>query len=430
MNSDWLALLRCPACGAGALALDEGEEETVRYGAREVREVRTGAVGCRGCGARFPVREYLLSFEGLLAPDVSQEAVFWNAYYRQHYERGIQGFADTEAPQTPFLAQGVTEAIPVERATWFGVLEGLARHPWLRPGGLLVDIGVGSGWSSLDLARRGFNVIAFDPAFEALAVAKRHAIAQGVYLEYLCSDMAHFHLLPDSADAVFALHSLHHVPDIDGALQRIAAMLREGGVLALDEHFQENERNSRLRAALIQEADELCFGRYRSPEAALALPSHASHNEGIGMERMLETVQRYLHADTPRYRHIAMDLLGPLAYLAFDRSPEALGQATALGGLINRAMLRAWPDAAEYVTLVAQKRAEPPRGPALAPPLSHEARQAAQLAAYQEELARLQQLLATKNEHIRRLETLLERISSGRLMRLLNWVRKYVMRNA
>ncbi len=424
MNSDWLALLRCPACETGALALAEGEEETVRYGAREVREVRTGAVGCRGCGARFPVREYLLSFEGLLAPDVRQDAAFWGTYYRQHYERGVRGFADTEAPQVPFLAQGVAEAVPVERARWFEVLEGLARHPWLRPGGLVVDVGVGSGWSSLDLARRGFSVIAFDPAFDAVAVAKQHAMAQGVYLEYLCSDMAHFHLLPESVDAVFALHALHHVPDIDGALRRITAMLREGGVLALDEHFQDDQRSGLLRAALIQEADAQFFGRYRGPEVALALPSHISHNEGVGMAGLLETVQRYLHADAPRYRHIAMDLLGPLAYLGFDRSTEALRQATGLGALINRAMLRAWPDAAEYVTLVAQKRAGPPPGPALAPPLSREAQQETQLAACREELARLHQLLAAKNEHIRRLEHLLERVSAGRLMRLMNWARK------
>ncbi|GAB4213149.1 MAG: hypothetical protein OHK0022_49910 [Roseiflexaceae bacterium] len=57
MHSDLLALLRCPACAVGMLELREGEEEPVRYGERVLREVRTGAVGCRGCGARFPVRE-------------------------------------------------------------------------------------------------------------------------------------------------------------------------------------------------------------------------------------------------------------------------------------------------------------------------------------------------------------------------------------
>jgi len=404
--------------------LHEGEEETVRYAQREVHEVRSGLVGCQSCGARFPVRDYLLSFEELLAPGVRQDAVFWSAFYRQHYERGIQGFADTLAPQTPFLAQGVAEAVPVDSETWFGVLGELVRHPWLPAEGLVVDVGVGSGWSSLYLARRGLRVIGFDPAFDAVALAKRHAIAQGVYLEYLCSDAALFHAAPASVDAVFALHSLHHVPDIGRALRQIEAMLKVGGVLALDEHFQDDPRNTQLRTALLQEAEGQIFARYRSPGAGLGLPSHASHNEGAGMERLLETIQRYLHIDTPRYRHISMDLLGPLAYLEFGRSAEALGCATGLAALINRAMLRAWPDAAEYVTLVAQKRAEPPRGPVLAPPVSRETQLETRLAACEEALEQLRQTLEVKNEHIRRLEGLLRRISNGRLMRLLNWARR------
>lgn len=285
-------------------------------------------------------------------------------------------------------------------------------------------MGVGSGWSSLYLARRGLRVIAFDPAFDAVALAKRHAVAQGVYLEYLCSDAALFHAAPASVDAVFALHSLHHVPDIDGALRQIEAMLKVGGVLALDEHFQDDPRNTQLRAALLQEAAGQIFARYRSPGAGLALPSHASHNEGAGMERLLETIQRYLHIDTPRYRHISVDLLGPLAYLEFGRSAAALRYAAGLAALINRAMLRAWPDAAEYVTLVAQKRAEPPRGPVLAPPVSRETQLETQLAACEEALVQLRHTLEVKNEHIRRLEGLLQRISNGRLMRLLNWARR------
>ncbi|GAB4213152.1 MAG: hypothetical protein OHK0022_49920 [Roseiflexaceae bacterium] len=75
------------------------------------------------------------------------------------------------------------------------------------------------------------------------------------------------------------------------------------------------------------------------------------------------------------------------------------------------------------------KRAEPPPSPSFAPPLSREARLEAQLAAQQVELAQLHLLLAAKNEHIRRLEVLLERISNGRLMRLLNWA-KHLRKNS
>jgi SAM-dependent methyltransferase len=265
-------------------------------------------------------------------------------------------------------------------------------------------------------------VIAFDPALELMQLAKRHAIASGVYLEYICSDMANFRVVSESVDAVFALHSLHHVPDIDGALRDIHQMLRIEGCLAVDDHLQDVRRNLDLRYGMILEAEESIFPAYRNEQAALVLPSHHSENEGVGMGEVLQTTERYLYVDEVRYRHINLDLLGPLAFLKFNRSKEAVAYAVELADFLHKAMLRAWPDTVEYMTFVAQKRKCLPGRPVFSPPPSaQEDLLKERLIEYEQELKRLHAVVEEKNAHIARLERLLHRIENGRVMRILRW---------
>src|SRR5262249_45993009 len=174
---------------------------------------------------------------------------------------------------------------------------------------------------------------------------------------------------------------------------------------------------------LFQEGDERIFPPLRDPRLRPAPQIDHSENEGVGMGQLLPAVERYLHIDQVDYRHVALDFVGPLFYLGQGCKPEALQYATAVTDLIKRAMKRVWPDQVEYITLVAQKRAEPPAEPRYAPgPSDATASLQRRLAAQDGELRRLHAIVAEKNEHIQRLERLLERIENGRLMRLLRWM--------
>jgi ubiquinone/menaquinone biosynthesis C-methylase UbiE len=320
---------------------------------------------------------------------------------------------------------GVPHTLPFDDEEWGGTHVQLAEHRWVRPGGRVVDVGVGSGWSSLFLARRGFEVLAFDPALELMQLAKRYAIAQGVYLEYICADMANFVLRPESVDAVFALHSLHHIPDLEDGVRRIHTMLKQGGCLALDDHFQDVTMLDLLRFGLFQEAEEHIFPPLRDPKLTQDAQTNHSQNEGVGMGQLLPAIERYLHIDQVEYRHIALDFVGPLFYLEQGCKPEALRYATEVTDLIKRAMRRVWPDQVEYIMLVAQKRPEPPAEMRYAPgPRDSTATLYKRLSAQEQELKRLHAVVAEKNEHIQRIERLLERIQNGRLMRLLHWARR------
>jgi 2-polyprenyl-3-methyl-5-hydroxy-6-metoxy-1,4-benzoquinol methylase/uncharacterized protein YbaR (Trm112 family) len=422
MRRELLELIACPACERYSLVVASAEERNLLYRVEQMREIEHGMVACSSCAAVYPIVNYVLSFADRLEASVRADGAFWGTYYSQHYDQGFRGFMDTTAEPVPFLTQGVPTSIPFDGEHWAGFYAELAAHRWVSPGGRVVDIGVGAGWSSLFLARQGFAVIAFDPALELMELAKRHAIASGVYLEYVCSDMANFHVRAECVDVVFALHSLHHIPDIEQAFQRIHTMLRVDGCLVVDDHMQDVLTLALIREGLLQEAQASIFPAYRNAQAALILPSTVSENEGIGMGQVLQTTEKYLHVDVVRYRHICFDILGSLAYLKFQQSKEAMAHATALTDLIYKAMRRMLPDTVEYMTFVAQKRAYFPAGPVFSPPPS--ARDSAsirQLLEYEQELKRLHAVVAAKNVHIQRLERLLARVENGRVMRLLRW---------
>jgi ubiquinone/menaquinone biosynthesis C-methylase UbiE len=407
---------------AYTLVAEQSQEHEIIYGNDRVSEIEQGTAVCRSCAARYPIEGYVLSFAARLAPGIRADGAYWGEFYARLYDHGITGFLDTRSQPAPYLSMGVPQTLPFDGEEWGGIHMQLAEHRWVQPGGRIVDVGVGSGWSSLFLARRGFEVIAFDPAQELMQLAKRYAIAQGVFLEYICADMANFVLRPESVDAVFALHSLHHVPDLEDGMRRVHRMLKSGGCLALDDHFQDVQMLDLLRSALIQDAEERIFPALRDPRLRQDPQTNHSENEGVGMGQVLPAIERYLHIDQVDYRHIALDFVGPLFYLEQGCKPEALQYATQVTDLIKRAMKRVWQDQVEYITLVAQKRAELPAEMRYSPgPQDPSTALHQRIVAQEQELGRLHLIVAEKNAHIQRIERLLERVENGRLMRLLRW---------
>jgi SAM-dependent methyltransferase len=433
MRRELLDLICCPNCRSSNLVVaDASHEQEIVYSDHAVQEIEHGTVTCHTCAFSFPIQDYVLSFAKLLPPAVRADGTYWGTYYSRLFDYGIRGFLDTRSAPAPFLSMGVPQTVSLDAEEWGGPHTKLIEHPGVRPGGRVVDIGVGSGWSSLFLARQGFAVIAFDPSFELMQLAKRYAISNGIYLEYVCADMGNFHMRAESVDTVVALHSLHHVPDLEGGIAQIYHMLKMGGCLALDDHFQDALMLALLRDGLLQEANEHIFPALRDPALPHTPPSEHSENEGVGIGQLLPAIEKYLHIDQIEYRHIAFDLTGPLFYLQKDCNPEALAWATQVTTLLNRALQRTLPDMVEYVTLVAQKRAEKPTEVCFAPgprdPFTqlheHIALQQQEIEQLRTTAKELHTIVATKNDQIAYLEQLLHRIESGRLMRFLRWLKR------
>ena len=100
--------------------------------------------------------------------------------------------------------------------------EEFARGHLPPPGARVLEVGCGQGELTTALSVVGYDVLGIDPR------APHHDLFRRITLEDVDD--------PDgSYDAVVAARSLHAIRDLDHALDRIAALLRPGGVLVVDE---------------------------------------------------------------------------------------------------------------------------------------------------------------------------------------------------
>jgi SAM-dependent methyltransferase len=122
----------------------------------------------------------------------------------------------------------------------------LASADWLGPaaGAVVADVGCGAGGMTVVLAERvgaGGRVYAVDAEPALLDLARGRAEAHGVggwtrVVEAdLGSDAAAAGALPEPVDLIWAAHVVHHLPDQQGGIRRLAGLLRPGGRLALAE---------------------------------------------------------------------------------------------------------------------------------------------------------------------------------------------------
>jgi SAM-dependent methyltransferase len=86
----------------------------------------------------------------------------------------------------------------------------------------VLEVGCGQGVLTTALAVEGYDVLGIDP------LAPHGDLFRRVLLEDLEDDEGGF-------DAVVAVHSLHHIRDLAHGLDRVAALLRPGAALVIDE---------------------------------------------------------------------------------------------------------------------------------------------------------------------------------------------------
>ena len=114
----------------------------------------------------------------------------------------------------------------------------------LPPGGKLLDLGCGTGWTSYYFARSGYDVVGQDVAPEAVTEASAMAEVKGMdNLRFVLSDYEglDFHEMFDTA--VF-FDSLHHSLDEKKAVASAYRALKKGGVLITSEPGYGHEKRS------------------------------------------------------------------------------------------------------------------------------------------------------------------------------------------
>jgi SAM-dependent methyltransferase len=105
----------------------------------------------------------------------------------------------------------------------------------------IAEIGCGTGYLSLELAREGHEVIGIDASAEALQIAERtraaHPDPAGFgRLTYRCQDLFSWQAEAASFDAVVLNRVLHHLQPLQPALAKIKQVLIPGGWLICQDY--------------------------------------------------------------------------------------------------------------------------------------------------------------------------------------------------
>ena len=95
---------------------------------------------------------------------------------------------------------------------------------------VVLDAGCGGGLLAEAMARKGARVIGLDAGEENIAVARRHAEAEGVAVEYRTGTLES--LLEDGGefDVISCMELLEHVPEPSALVESCSRLLRPGGI--------------------------------------------------------------------------------------------------------------------------------------------------------------------------------------------------------
>jgi 2-polyprenyl-6-hydroxyphenyl methylase / 3-demethylubiquinone-9 3-methyltransferase len=97
-----------------------------------------------------------------------------------------------------------------------------------------LDVGCGGGFLAEKFAGLGCQVTGIDPSPVSIRVARTHAAARGLHIDYQVGCGEHLPAANSSFDLVFCCDVLEHVSDVDQVISETARVLRPGGLYLFD----------------------------------------------------------------------------------------------------------------------------------------------------------------------------------------------------
>jgi len=114
-------------------------------------------------------------------------------------------------------------------------LAGIIKNLGLEPSNArLLDVGCGGGLLSEELHLMGFDVTGIDPSKESIAVARNHALRQGLRIDYQIASAEALPFANAAFDVVTCCDVLEHVPRWQAAVQEISRVLKPAGLFFYD----------------------------------------------------------------------------------------------------------------------------------------------------------------------------------------------------
>lgn len=127
----------------------------------------------------------------------------------------------------------------VDYSAWADFLEEtMERYGARHAGASILDLGCGTGSMTLELARRGYDMVALDCSEEMLAEADMRARSEGLdEILFLCGDMRSFELYGTVENVVCCLDGLNHLTsreELLACLSLVSNYLEPGGLFMFD----------------------------------------------------------------------------------------------------------------------------------------------------------------------------------------------------
>jgi 2-polyprenyl-6-hydroxyphenyl methylase/3-demethylubiquinone-9 3-methyltransferase len=97
----------------------------------------------------------------------------------------------------------------------------------------VLDVGCGGGLLAEPMARLGGSVTGIDAGAEAIAVARAHAEASGLAIDYAVRTAEDLAASGERFDLVLALEIVEHVADVDAFCRALSRLVRPGGLLVM-----------------------------------------------------------------------------------------------------------------------------------------------------------------------------------------------------
>jgi 2-polyprenyl-3-methyl-5-hydroxy-6-metoxy-1,4-benzoquinol methylase/uncharacterized protein YbaR (Trm112 family) len=379
MEQEMVAQLTCPHCNS---SLEVSSLKTVRiryrYDKTTRDEIKEGTLICKSCGNKFVIKHFIPSFlqSELVDNELLGEGTFWGQYYSFLNSKGITNFMDIQNPFAPLYRFGILEKVsPKEREQIqklklqdvrilqndesSRLIYNRVINGHLGKGSNVLEVGCGSGWLSLELKRKGFDVVGLDPSFSCLKMAKNYAISKGIHIEYIHADAALSIFKTGIFDAVFAFHSLHHVKDFDKVVKNIRLWLRQEGIIAIYEHRRALSSLNLIKRLIYLFFFPVLSARYNHDKQVLSfflsLQRGKSPAEDTAVHQIDRLAENFAVVERDLFFHL-LDEIPCLTYYALGRNLKALEKTACVIDLLQGRLKIAFPDKAEFVLCIGFNR--------------------------------------------------------------------------